>query len=246
MVDNPHGPGFSAPRRGFGSRDLSRLAGWGLATLGTLTLAVYAASSSVGEDRLIVAVASLRGVPPPERLASSPAQPRTPEFAEAIRELSNTSDRLLARLDSLERNVGDITGSIARIRPEPPPSPPAATPIEPPPIIAAPEIVPAPPAQGAEELATQKTEFGVDLGRASTLEGLRQLWFATKKKHGLALDSLRPVVTMREINRTGGGVELRLIAGPLPNAAAAARLCASLAGLACHPTVFDGQRLALR
>jgi hypothetical protein len=41
-------------------------------------------------------------------------------------------------------------------------------------------------------------------------------------------------------------VELRLVAGPLPNAAAAARACAMLPGANCHPTVFEGQRLALR
>ena len=45
-----------------------------------------------------------------------------------------------------------------------------------------------------------------------------------------------------------GGAEFRLIAGPLPNAAAAARLCATMtaAGAICAPAVFDGQRLAVR
>ena len=57
-------------------RDLSRVATWGLATLGALTIAAYAASSEVGEDRLIVAVANFRGVPPPERLARAPARRR--------------------------------------------------------------------------------------------------------------------------------------------------------------------------
>jgi hypothetical protein len=43
-------------------------------------------------------------------------------------------------------------------------------------------------------------------------------------------------------------VELRLVVGPLANAATAARLCAALAnaGTTCQPTVFDGQRLAIR
>jgi hypothetical protein len=43
-------------------------------------------------------------------------------------------------------------------------------------------------------------------------------------------------------------MELRLVVGPLVNAGAAARLCGTLAasGLACQPTIFDGQRLALR
>jgi len=41
---------------------------------------------------------------------------------------------------------------------------------------------------------------------------------------------------------------LRLVAGPLPNASIAARLCATLGAVSqpCQPTVFDGQRLALQ
>jgi hypothetical protein len=41
---------------------------------------------------------------------------------------------------------------------------------------------------------------------------------------------------------------LRLVIGPLGNAAAAARLCGKVAnaGLSCQPAIFDGQRLALR
>jgi hypothetical protein len=60
-------------------------------------------------------------------------------------------------------------------------------------------------------------------------------------------DGLRPVIAVREPQK-GGGIELRLIAGPLPNASIAARLCAALsaANQSCQPTVFDGQRLALQ
>ena len=72
MVEKPRGETFAPPRRGFDMRDLSRVATWGLVTLGALTIAAYAASSEVGEDRLIVAVANFRGVPPPERLARAP------------------------------------------------------------------------------------------------------------------------------------------------------------------------------
>jgi hypothetical protein len=45
-----------------------------------------------------------------------------------------------------------------------------------------------------------------------------------------------------------GMLELRLVAGPLGNAVAAARMCATLtaAGLTCQPAIFDGQRLALK
>jgi hypothetical protein len=54
-------------------------------------------------------------------------------------------------------------------------------------------------------------------------------------------------MSVREGKRPGE-IELRLVAGPLGNAGAAARLCAALAaaGKACQPAVYDGQRLALQ
>ena len=66
MTEIVHGMASTPTGRRFGMHDLSRLAGWGLATLAALTLATYAASFPIGEDRLILAVASIRGVPPPE------------------------------------------------------------------------------------------------------------------------------------------------------------------------------------
>src|SRR5262249_32955481 len=56
----------------------------------------------------------------------------------------------------------------------------------------------------------------------------------------------RPIIVLREGN-TGLGMQLRLAAGPLSNAADAARICASLveSKRACETTVFDGQRLAM-
>jgi hypothetical protein len=257
MAQNARGTPLTPPRRRFDMRDFSRLAGWGLATLGALTIAAYAASSEIGENRLILAVASIRGVPPPERLARTPTDPATRQLVETIRELSADRSQLIARLESLERNVGDVTSSIARIPAIA--APPADTQA---PVISAPEATltsppaaanatpdsPAPRAAAPispDEPAPIKAEFGIDLGRANSVEGLRQLWNAMKSKHGGALEGLRPVVAVREIAR-GGGIELRLVAGPLANASAAARLCATLPGAACHPTVFDGQRLALR
>ena len=102
---------------------------------------------------------------------------------------------------------------------------------------------PQPPAGGS----AAKTEFGLDLGSATTVEALRTAWTAALRRHGPLLEGLRPVVQMRERPRPGG-MELRLIAGPVPNAAAAARLCISMtaAGAICAPAVFEGQRLAVR
>jgi hypothetical protein len=97
------------------------------------------------------------------------------------------------------------------------------------------------------ENSTTKTEFGVDLGGEASMDGLRALWANLRGNHSQALANLRPVVAVRESGRAGVP-ELRLIAGPLANAGAAARTCAGLQakGVACQTTVFDGQRLALR
>ena len=258
MAENARATPFAPPRPRSDMRELSRVAAWGLAALASLTLATYAASFDVAEDRLVLAVASIRGVPPPERLARAPSGPDTDKIANLVRELSADRDQLLARLDMIERNVGDITSSISRT-PVPavtstPALPTPAIAPEPPPEVSAPANIPASlpalqtaqPAQAAEEPAATRPEFGIDLGRATTIEGLRQLWAGAMGRHGGVLEGLRPIVTVREIARPSSGIELRLVAGPIANAAAAARLCAALAGAPCHPTVFDGQRLALR
>jgi hypothetical protein len=94
------------------------------------------------------------------------------------------------------------------------------------------------------------TDFGVDLGGATSVNGLRSMWGMLRTKHAQLLNGLWPIMSVRDRAKPGtpGTVELRLVAGPLPNAAHAARLCATFAGLgvACQPAVFDGQRLALR
>ncbi len=228
---------------------------------------------------------------------------------DAIRALAAERDRLAARLDQVERSVGDITAAIPKVRPEPaaliPPPAPAAEVAQPAPappatamtqpetkLTAAPatEAAPAPaaPAPAATALpqtkltapAPQKlaagkslpqakpqiqaaapiqsaisstdsiatrTEFAIDLGGEATMDGLRALWENVRGNHGATLQSLRPLVSVRE-GAKPGTVELRLVAGPLANAGAAAKVCAGLQarGVPCQTTVFDGQRLALR
>jgi hypothetical protein len=99
---------------------------------------------------------------------------------------------------------------------------------------------------GAAASTATRTEFGIDLGTAATVEGLRNLWSAIKGTQAPLLEGLRPVVAVRD-GAKPGALELRLVVGPLANAGVAARLCAALAnaGLTCAPAVFDGQRLAL-
>jgi hypothetical protein len=277
----------STNEESFDFRLLLRLASWGGAAAVALALAVVAAETPIGTERLAGAPPmSSRG----EVAALSVDQEKEKrQMLDIMRSLSADRDRLLARVTVLERNLEDMTGSVAAARPPtrpepvaeknvPPPAPPAAeapsaiapngfaagpsfaatvaaTPLtwqaalqnSPPPLqpqASMPEVKVMPAASGSK--ATQ-TEFGVDLGGAGNLESLRGLWAKTRAAHGGLLEGLHPVVAVHDAHRPGG-VSLRLVAGPLANAAAAAQLCARLAagGVACRPAVFDGQRLALR
>ncbi|GLR91335.1 hypothetical protein [Bradyrhizobium iriomotense] len=113
----------------------------------------------------------------------------------------------------------------------------AATPTEP---EAAESEAPAP------AIAVQQTRFAVDLGSANSIGGLRALWQGLIKSNP-EIANLRPIIMIRE-SKTGAGMQLRLGAGPLVNAAAAAKICAGLTEneRACETTVFDGQRLSMR
>ena len=96
------------------------------------------------------------------------------------------------------------------------------------------------------EQGAARAEFGADIGGAPSMDGLRTLWSVVRNNFPQFFENLRPVVALRE--HRSGTVELRLIVGPLPDAAAATRLCASLvtAGLDCQAAAFEGQRLTLR
>ncbi len=103
-------------------------------------------------------------------------------------------------------------------------------------------------ASPAAPLAVQRTEFGVDVGGANSLNGLRALWRGLlRSRSNAALTTLRPIIVVREGN-SGLGMQLRLVAGPLSDAAAAAKICAGLieSQRTCETAVFDGQRLAMK
>jgi hypothetical protein len=104
----------------------------------------------------------------------------------------------------------------------------------------------APDAAAAErpKVAVQRTEFGADVGGANSLNGLRALWRGLLKSNKELAD-LRPVVVVKE---SKNGMQLRLVAGPLSDAAAAANICARLmeSQRPCQTTVFDGQSLAMK
>jgi len=139
----------------------------------------------------------------------------------------------------------------------PPTSPPAqeaAHEAAPPPQAAAPEIeaVPLPPArvaalpesEPAAAAPPAKLEYGIDLGGASNLEALRMHWAAMKANYGPLLVGLRPIAS--EHAKRPSGVTYRLLAGPLPNFAAAAQLCSRFPATrtGCRAVKFSGVQLA--
>jgi hypothetical protein len=109
-------------------------------------------------------------------------------------------------------------------------------------VEAAPASTPAAP-----ELVARRTEFGVDVGGANSVPGLRALWRGLLRSKGnAALTTLRPIIVIKESN-SGLGMQLRLVAGPINDAAAAAKICASLTAndRGCTTAVFEGQRLTM-
>jgi len=251
--------------------DLWRMALWGMAAAAALLLVAFASTTETGRHRIALAAGELHTL-----IRSSRAKPVRPldakegqKLAEAVRLLSADRERVAARITTLERSVDTITGSIARVEKaalavqRPLPQGPAAPAARSPSVGAAAEgvtssidqaAVPLPPrSPAAAQLQTSpssemaRAEFGLDIGSARTLEGLRALWTAALQRHAAQLDGLQPIIHLRERPRPAG-LELRLVAGPIPNAAAAARLCAllSAAGAVCQPAMFDGQRLAVR
>jgi hypothetical protein len=102
-------------------------------------------------------------------------------------------------------------------------------------------------ASAAPKLAVQRTEFGIDVGGANSLPGLRALWRGLlKSRSNAALTTLRPIIVIKESNN-GLGMQLRLVAGPINDAAAAAKICAGMIEneRSCATTVFEGQRLSI-
>lgn len=259
-----------------------RLVGWaGGATLALAALALTL-QTETGSDRLQTAFAAPA---PPQAVAKAELlQPAPEKDAETKRlevlvlALAADRERQSARIASLERNLEDMTGSIKQqvaiaaksIAPSPPPVP-AAPVIMPlamapmsqsaatawpgnntPPQAEAPavEAVPLPLERLAALPATEpepprKPEVGIDLGGAVNLDVLNARWVAVKANFGPMLAGLYPRAAERH-RQTGS--DYRLIAGPLPNNAAAVQLCAKFvaARITCRAVKFDGERMVQR
>lgn len=123
-------------------------------------------------------------------------------------------------------------------------APPAASP-KPETLAVIPADEPKEEAVEESQTGVQRTEFAIDLGTANSVGGLRNLW-RSMVAYNPALKALTPIISVRE-NKNGLGAQLRLAAGPLQDAATAAKICAALAERkrGCETTVYDGQRLVM-
>jgi hypothetical protein len=258
-------------------RGLRRIGSWGVIAAGALLLVVLTSRSGVGSQRIAMMlnggqtqVAAQTATPP--KLAALPqagsqpfdAQAETRKLAEALHGLAADRDQIKSRLAAVEQDVHemtDVTGSIskrieaataARRAAENGPTT-AATAVA---SISLSPIATAPAALSAARqssvdfgtpAAAPPTPYGVDIGSGLTMEALRARCLAIYSAHPELFDGMKPIVNVKEVAH-GNRVELRLVAGPIAEAAAATRLCASLSafGLFCQPTLYEGQRLAQR
>jgi hypothetical protein len=101
-------------------RPLARVAAWGLAAAIAVGLTVIAARSEVGERRMAAAVGSGSGPADRWQLVIAQLVARTDDaesearrLAAAMSALSAEREMLAARVATLERNIGDLTGAIA-------------------------------------------------------------------------------------------------------------------------------------
>jgi hypothetical protein len=252
---------------GFDARQVGRSALWTVLAVVAMVGAIAAARSDAGLRRISTALEGTSGgnllawspatAPTAGSVAVASLEAETRRLERAVSALTNDRDRMLKRLALLEQNV-EVTGSVpktsraAEERPQPGPAAP---------VVASVTLIPAPAPNGTVQAAVEAagpqiaaassvvthTQFGIDLGPGADLDALRGRWTALKAAHAALLEGLHPLVSLRE-NGQKGGIELRLVAGPLGNAAAAARLCAVIgaADTPCQPGPFEGQALALR
>jgi hypothetical protein len=264
-----------AAKKPFTMQRLRRAAFWGTSAAGALLLAVLTSRGEIDTTRLAdslhIAFASpVARAPMPE--PKFDAEAAMQRLSETVRSLAIDGSQIKARLAAVEHDLDDVTGSVSKqieaadaarrvddgptvvgtatlaatlLASAPPPDtvpvPPATveTPVDRPAVDqpAVEKPVPAPP----------QIAYGVDIGSGLTIQALRARWAAIRSAHPQFFEGLEPIITVRDIPKANR-IELRLVVGPLPQANAAAEMCALLTpfGLFCQPTMYDGQHLALR
>jgi hypothetical protein len=201
--------------------------------------AVAATTATVAEKPPVAVTAAEPG--------PAPMPPRSPAASNAPAATPPPTPPPLVASKSMMAPPDPAAGKL--IEPSPPPKVVTAAPM--PEVVAsttpAEETIEEETTTTASKLAVQRTEFGVDVGGANSLPGLRALWRGLlKSRSNAALTKLRPIIVIKE-GTNGLGMQLRLVAGPISDAAAAAKICAGMFenDRPCTTTVFEGQRLTM-
>jgi hypothetical protein len=191
----------------------------------------------------VASTAAASGEKPRAETASEPAPAPPPSSAGSATPVPTTA---LALVASKSIMAPPDPAATKLVEPEKPAQTKAETTPPTEATAATPAKQPGPADEDLPGIPVQRTEFAVDLGGASSLGGLRALWRGVTKAHP-EIAALRPIIMVKE-SSTGLGMQLRLAAGPLADAAAAAKICAALGenNRRCETTVFDGQRLAIK
>src|SRR5215470_13283103 len=105
------------------------------------------------------------------------------------------------------------------------PSAPAAPPAAAPPPASPTRVANLPEAADPEG-KSRIVDFGLDVGGATTFDGLRALWSSVRSNTADLLDDLHPMVAVRE--NKSRGIDLRLVVGPIATSEAATQMCATL------------------
>lgn len=253
MMADPGGNAEISDEQDLDDDTLWRLLTWVGLALVAVGAVILAAQTERGSYRLASlleadAVVALEPIAPPRSGQSSDKRGLPSGMADA--DFIVERDRLRARIDAVERKL-EVTGAVpASNAPAKSASSTTSPAFVDPPMPSTHrvgesfEAMASPSATGS---VVTKTEFGIDVGGDPSIDGLRSLWASVQSQHAALLKGLRPVMAVRAKDPSKD-VELRLVIGPLTDAAAATRLCGSLvaAGQICRPTVFEGQRLALR
>ena len=93
---------------------LWRQAGWGLAAIAALFVAVLSTRDDDAMQRVGTLLVSLNLVPAPPAKPQFDAETAARQLAQAVRGLADDRDRLATRLTTLERDMDDTTGSIKK------------------------------------------------------------------------------------------------------------------------------------
>jgi hypothetical protein len=238
---------------------LKQLALWGATAAGALCIAVLSTRGDISNQRLAEAFRVDR------TQVATPgfdAEVATRRLTEAVRTLSVDDEQMKTRLAAVEHNMDDMTGSISkeiesagatrRFDDGPTVSSTATATLAATsePNVAAPALAPPSGLDAAAFVpaaALGPVQYGVDIGSGLSITALRARWTSLQAAHAALFEGMQPIISVREVARSTH-IELRLVVGPFAQSGTATQFCKSLSlfGLFCQPTVFDGQRLALR